>query len=85
MNNPSIIPKIVYISLGVMILLAVVTSVAYWYETGNSADLNNKTPLFEVFSDAFKVGLGAFIGVMSQWASKVFGREGASQSRDVDG
>jgi hypothetical protein len=28
---------------------------------------------FEAFADAFKVALGAFIGMLAQWTSKVFG------------
>jgi hypothetical protein len=76
--DKSVIPKIVYISMGVMILLTAITGTAYWYETGNSTDPGNHvTPLFDLFSDAFKVGLGAFIGVLSQWASSVFGKDGS--------
>ncbi|NIP17870.1 MAG: hypothetical protein GWM87_06730 [Xanthomonadales bacterium] len=73
-----VIPKIVWVAMTVMVLLIVVTGAAYWLETSQSGGLNNETPLYDLFSDAFKVGLGAFIGVLSQWASKVFGREEAS-------
>lgn len=75
-----IIPKIVIISMVVMILLAGVTGLAYWFEISHSDVTSNGPSIYELFSDAFKVGLGAFIGVLSQWASKVFGNEGATDS-----
>jgi hypothetical protein len=81
MEKPLIVPRIVWVGLGLMIMLIIVTSLAYWYETSNSSALDNNTPLFGLFSDAFKVGLGAFIGVMSQWASRVFGTEDDSPAR----
>lgn len=79
-DKPLIVPKIVYIGLAMMILLIAITSMAYWYEIRSTAKLNGATPLFDLFADAFKVGLGAFIGVMSQWASKVFGQDGAERN-----
>jgi len=75
MDKPLIVPKIVWISMGTMVLLILVTVWAHHYETVSHPLPNGATPLFSLFSDAFKVGLGAFIGVMSQWAAKVFGMD----------
>ena len=75
MDKPMIIPRIVWMSMGTMILMITVTVIAYWYESIQMPNANGTTPLFDLFSDAFKVGLGAFIGVMSQWAAQVFGKE----------
>ena len=74
MDKPLIIPKIVYVVMALMVMLAGVTSLAYWFEP-SVLDGFNETPLFDLFSDAFKVGLGAFIGVLSQRASTVFGKQ----------
>jgi hypothetical protein len=63
-----------------MVLLILVTVAAYLYDTVYVPSPSGATPLFSLFSDAFKVGLGAFIGVMSQWAALVFGQEAASRA-----
>ena len=74
MEKPLVVPRIVWFSLSTMMMLIVVTLVAYYYETRISPLENGTTPLFGLFGHAFKVGLGAFIGVMSQWAALVFGK-----------
>ena len=74
MEKPLVVPRIVWFSLSTIIILIVVTLAAYYFETRVSPLDNGTTPLFELFADAFKVGLGAFIGVMSQWAALVFGK-----------
>lgn len=74
MEKPLVVPRIVWFSLSTMMMLIVVTLAAYYYETRVSPLENGTTPLFGLFGDAFKVGLGAFIGVMSQWAALVFGK-----------
>jgi hypothetical protein len=71
MVKPQIIPRIVIVGLIVMIFGAVLAAVAYVYETGVLGSTSDH-PLFDLFADGFKVGLGAFIGVLSQWASRVF-------------
>jgi hypothetical protein len=79
MDRPLVVPRIVFVGLMVMVFGAVLAAWAYYYETqvlANGGDL----PLFNLFADAFKVGLGAFIGVLSQWASRVFG-EGEKGTR----
>ena len=55
MDKPLIIPRIVYVVMALMVMLAVVTGLAYWFES--SVLGFNETPLFDLFSDAFKVGL----------------------------
>ena len=81
-DKPLIVPKIVYIVMALMVMLAVVTGLAYWFES-SVLDRFNETPLFDLFSDAFKVGLGAFIGVLSQWASTVFGNQDAAANTET--
>jgi hypothetical protein len=41
-----------------------------WLACGCSED--GQGQCIEVFTDAFKVGLGAFIAMLAQWANKVF-------------
>lgn len=71
MVKPQVIPRIVIIGLGVMIFGALLAALSYVYEMSVIQSTNGH-PLFDLFADGFKVGLGAFIGVLSQWASRVF-------------
>lgn len=71
MAKPLVVPRIVFVGLMVMVFGAVLAAWAYYYETQVLPD-GGDLPLFNLFADAFKVGLGAFIGVLSQWASRVF-------------
>ncbi len=79
MDRPLVVPRIVFIGLMVMVFGAVLAAWAYYYET-QVLSTGGDLPLFNLFADAFKVGLGAFIGVLSQWASRVFG-EGEKGAR----
>lgn len=74
MIKVSVIPRIVIIGMMVMIFGAVLSFLAYIFET-QVLGMTPPLPLYELFADAFKVGLGAFIGVLSQWASRVFDTE----------
>ena len=71
MVKPQVIPRIVVIGLVVMIFGAVLAALSYVYEMSIIKSTAGH-PLFDLFADGFKVGLGAFIGVLSQWASRVF-------------
>ena len=64
------IPVIVVVSSLLFTMLSAMTILSWQLET---ADVHGNRALFSIFSDAFKVGLGAFIGVLSQWATAVFG------------
>ena len=59
------IPVVVVFSAGVFGAVALLLIVNAWKEP----------ELVTVLSDAFKVGLGAMIGVLAQWANKVFGEK----------
>ena len=78
MTKSLIVPRIVIVGMFVLVFGAALAAGAYVFETRvlNSDAL----PLFELFADAFKVGLGAFIGVLSQWASRVFEEAQEEQS-----
>ena len=54
-----------------MIFGALLAALSYVYEMSIIKSTTGH-PLFDLFADGFKVGLGAFIGVLSQWASRVF-------------
>lgn len=56
------IPVVVVFSAGVFGLIALLLIVNAW----------DNPELFDVLSDAFKVGLGALIGVLAQWTNRVF-------------
>ena len=71
MVKPQVIPRIVIIGLLVMIFGALLAALSYVYEMSIIKSVTGH-PLFDLFADGFKVGLGAFIGVLSQWASRVF-------------
>lgn len=71
MVKPQIIPRIVVIGMVVFLFGAILATLAYIYEM-SVLKLTTGHPLFDLFADGFKVGLGAFIGVLSQWASRVF-------------
>lgn len=71
MVKPQVVPRIVIIGLAVMVLGAILAAVSYVYEM-SVINTGTDHPLFDLFADGFKVGLGAFIGVLSQWASRVF-------------
>ena len=71
MAKPLIVPRIVIVGMFVMVFGATLAAAAYVFET-RVLTSGDALPLFELFADAFKVGLGAFIGVLSQWASRVF-------------
>jgi len=85
MNKPLVIPKIILIGMIVWVFGAILAAAAYYYETTLLNSLNSSssssTPLFDLFADAFKVGLGAFIGVVSQWANRVFSEAGTFHSQ----
>ncbi len=82
MENSKEIPKIVFIGVFVMMFVAVLAVGSYFFETIILTETTG-TPMFELFADAFKVGLGAFIGVNSQWATVVFKRN--AENKDVNG
>ncbi len=78
MEDSKDVPKIVYIAVFVLMFVALLAVASYYYE--NKLGLK-ETPMFNLFADAFKVGLGAFIGVNSQWANVVFKRKAEDQNR----
>ena len=78
MVKPQVVPRIVIIGLAVMILGAILATVSYVYEMSIIRSTTGH-PLFDLFADGFKVGLGAFIGVLSQWASRVFANAEAAE------
>lgn len=61
------VPAVVWVGLVMWLTLLVVVILVC-----NCAD-TTATKCLEVFTDAFKVGLGAFIAMLAQWSNKVFG------------
>ncbi len=66
------IPSVVKVYVGLFAAVLVLTIVV-WRVDLSFDNHEEKHHLYEIFADAFKVMLGAVIGVMSAWASKVFG------------
>lgn len=80
MEEHKLMPRIIVVGMTVMIFGATLAVGSYILEIVFLK--KDETPMFDLFADAFKVGLGAFIGVNSQWATQVFKR--SPQPADSD-
>ena len=67
------IPLVVKVYVGLFATVLVFTIVVWGFDI--ALHYEGEHHLYEIFADAFKVMLGAVIGVMSHWASQVFGQQ----------
>jgi len=79
------IPSVVLWSTGIFASLLVTTIVVWIFEIRWTRAEEPALHLYEVLVDGLKVGLGALIGVMSQWAGRSFAprQAPAVQAREV--
>lgn len=74
-TKPRVPPVVVWSALLYVVLLA--STILVWTLDSHGPDPNGRQ-LHETMVDGLKVGLGALIGVMSQWAHQSFQTDRAS-------
>jgi hypothetical protein len=77
------IPWVVWVSLASWIVLLVSAFLACRLHRGDQPAASHEK-LLEVLIDSFKVGLGAFIAMLAQWANTVFTERRSRSARGAD-